>query len=247
MAYEATNWKTRDRITAQRLNHAEQGIADNDAALAELELVSDINPGYLKILRRPLESTETIGSFGDCVADKTGKILRNQSGYGFIDEYDGRQNTSFPLRLITGKWDWVSPSYQPKLTDAYPQLEGKITFDPSKQWCKHGSFVVYTDTNTNNSTLCATSPVQGVSGDIGQTLADTPGNIDFSNGLAMGTVWYDYGTLDTFNLLITSRPYASPIPVSGMVKTGLSLVPNPPASGNCVLTSANGVMSWKSQ
>lgn len=31
MAYEKTNWQTGDTVTAEKLNHAEQGIADNSA------------------------------------------------------------------------------------------------------------------------------------------------------------------------------------------------------------------------
>lgn len=36
MSYSKTTWKTGDTITAQLLNHAEDGIAANDAAIAAL-------------------------------------------------------------------------------------------------------------------------------------------------------------------------------------------------------------------
>ena len=34
MAYSPTNWQTGDTITATLLNHAEQGISDNDTAIS---------------------------------------------------------------------------------------------------------------------------------------------------------------------------------------------------------------------
>lgn len=39
MAYEKTNWQTGDTVTAEKLNHAEQGIAD-----AGQVMVIEINP-----------------------------------------------------------------------------------------------------------------------------------------------------------------------------------------------------------
>lgn len=54
MAYTPTNWQTGDTITAEKLNHAEQGIKNNDTAISESAPVVvftagnavDISSGY---------------------------------------------------------------------------------------------------------------------------------------------------------------------------------------------------------
>lgn len=68
MSYSKTTWKTGDTITAQLLNHAEDGIAANDAAIAALPESLQLYGPYYIISNSDL--TVAAGSTSSAFLDK---------------------------------------------------------------------------------------------------------------------------------------------------------------------------------
>lgn len=138
MSYSKTTWKTGDTITAQLLNHAEDGIAANDAAIAAIPAGLQLYGPYYAMGGQQSVASGAQASFDlTALEDENGATVNYPSSeafliiqavqVGFGSDSIPAAIKQFQMPYYMGGWQ-DGTIYMDNTTDSAANAQGMITF-----------------------------------------------------------------------------------------------------------------------